>query len=348
MAESNLEIFLTPKDIAELIGMTVQGVHKLLKEHDIESRHQGSRQHKIYPASFKELLRIKKFPIPNEVIISHLVKGGVGKTTVVHALAARASAFGLRTLMVDLDQQANLSSSFGVHSRPKIDPTILEVYLSHEKSNKITINDAIIKLTDFLHIIPSNLSLANLDLALIQATENLERLFIEMFAPIRNQYDLIFIDCPPALSRVTSAAHCFATKILMPVNMDKFSLEGLDLTIEHHKLLSRKFKVNAKIHVIINKFDARQKLGFEVINQLSTDHQQSLCETYISVSKQIDNSIASNECIWNQSQGKNVALEDFNNLLIEILGLSSWKNRRPLNQPGVTQRPQKKEIVANA
>ena len=348
MSSPNLEIFLTPKDIVELIGMTVQGVHKLLKEHGIESRNQGSRQHRIYPTSFKELLQIKRFPIPKEVIVAHLVKGGVGKTTVVHALAARASAFGLRTLMVDLDQQANLSSSFGVHSRPKVDLTMLEVYLNHEKGIKTKINEAIIKLTDFLHIIPANLSLANLDLALIQATENLERLFMEMFSPISEDYDVIFIDCPPALSRVTSAAHCFATKILMPVNMDKFSLDGLDLTIDHHKLLSRKFKVNAKIHVIINKFDARQKLGFEVINQLSTEYQQSLCETYISVSKQIDNSIASNECIWNNSLGKNVALEDFNNLLIEILGLSSWKNRRQIDQQGVVKSPQRKEIVANA
>lgn len=327
MEHAPVDLFLTPKDIADLLGMTVQGVHKILKDQGIDSKVPNGRQHRIYPADFRRLIKNKNLPIPSHVIAIHLVKGGVGKTTMVHALASRASALGLRTLVLDLDQQANLSTSFGIYSRPKHDPTILDVHMGQMGSKKVRIQDAIVKVTDFLHVIPSNLSLANLDVAIIQGTENLGRLFSDMFKPVRNDYDLIFIDCPPSLSRVTSAAHCFASKILMPVNMDRFSLDGLDLTLDHVALLKKKFSAKAEVHVVINKFDARQKLGFEIINQLTSEHKDILCETYISTSKQIDNSVAGGECLWNPSSGKNSALEDFHNLLVEIFALDRWKNR---------------------
>ena len=100
--------------------------------------------------------------------------------------------------------------------------------------------------------------------------------------------------------------------------------------------------------MVINKFDARQKLGFEIINQLASEHKDMLCETYVSVSKQIDNSVAANECLWNPSSGKNSALEDFNNLLVEILGLATWKDRKSVTARGSSNRLNSRgESVAN-
>lgn len=340
------DLFLTPRDISELLGMTVQGVHKLLKDNGIESKVPNGRQHRIYPASFRRIIQLKKLAVPSEIVAVHLVKGGVGKTTLVHALAARASALGFKTLMLDLDQQANLTTSFGVLSRPKHDPTILDVHVGTLNGKKIRVKDAIVEITDFLHLIPANLSLANLDVAIIQGTENIGRLFADLLGPIRANYDLIFIDCPPSLSRVTSAAHCFATKLLLPVNTDRFSLDGLALTLENLELLKRKFSADPDLHVVINKFDARQKLGFEIINELASEHKDILCETYVSVSKQIDNSIAANECLWNPGHGKNVALEDFNALLLEVFGLDSWKDRKASRQASAL--PRGREVAANA
>ncbi len=328
MENVTADLFLTPKDIGNLFGMTIQGVHKLLKENEIKSRSTQSKQHRIYPEAFRQLLKIKDLNLPNAVISVHLVKGGVGKTTLVHALASRASALGCKTLMIDLDQQANLTSSFGVQCRPKIDPTILDLYMGRMENKAVSAKDLIVKITPYLHIIPSNLSLANLDVAMIQGTENIGKFFADMFKPIRKDYDLIFIDCPPSLSRVTSAAHCFSDKIILPVNMDRYSLDGLDLTLDHLTVLSRKFKVAATLQVVINKFDARQKLGYEIIGELNEQHKDILCETYVSVSKQIDNSVAANQCIWNPGLGKNFALDDFNNLLVEILGLKIWAERK--------------------
>ena len=148
---------------------------------------------------------------------------------------------------------------------------------------------------------------------------------------------------------MTSAAHCYADKILLPVNTDRFSLDGLELTLEHLALLQKKFRAKAELHVVINKFDARQKLGFEVINELASEYREMLCEAYITVSKQIDNSIAANECLWSPQQGKNAALEDFNNLLIEVFQMKSWKEQMAGRRKSVggSSHSRKREVVAH-
>src|SRR4051794_6098628 len=120
MQRDKIDLFLTPKDLAELFGITIQGAHKFLKDNKFPTVVQNSR-HKIYPELMRKIIEFKGIAIPQENIVIHIVKGGTGKTTIGHALASRASAYGFRVLMVDLDQQANLSKSFGVYSRPKLD-----------------------------------------------------------------------------------------------------------------------------------------------------------------------------------------------------------------------------------
>jgi len=324
MQTSKLDLYLTPKDLSELFGITVQGVHKFLKDNKFPTEITNSR-HKIYPDVMRRILEFKQFPIPRLTIVIHIVKGGTGKTTLTHALASRASALGLRVLVIDGDQQANLSKSFGVYSRPRVDVTLLEVYNGRLNDRKVTIEDAVVKLTDFLHIIPANLGLANLDLSIIQGTENIGNFFNEMLAPIRNQYDLVFFDCPPSISRVTSAACCFADHVILPINADPYSIEGLQLSIEHLLAIHGKFNKSAQLSIVMNKFDARQKLAFSLLNQLMhSDFKEYLCDTYISTSKEFDNAIADGKCLWNSKAGKNPALEDVNSLLVEVLDLKQW------------------------
>ena len=325
MKTIDLDLFVTPIELASLLKISVQALYKQLKDNNISTRN-GNGRHKIYPGEMRRFLEIKKLFIPKSIIALHIVKGGVGKTTLVHALASRASAYGFKTLMVDLDQQANLTTSFGIYTQPKKDPTILDVI----GGSKCPIQDTIIPITDFLHIVPSNLNIANLDLQLIHGNENIGNFFNHLFQPVLDDYDLIFIDCPPSLSRVTAAAHCFANQILMPVNTDRFSIDGLELTLDHLSSLQSKFELETKINIVINKFDARQKiLGNAVIDALTSKYRDFLLESYISVSKQIDNNIAAHKSIWASTPSKNAALEDLNNLFIEIFDLNVWGERNP-------------------
>lgn len=323
MKAINIDLFITPSELASLLKLSVQALYKQLKENNIDTKNAQGR-HKIYPLEMRQFLNLKNLFIPKSVVAVHIVKGGVGKTTLVHALAARASAYGFKTLMVDLDQQANLTTSFGIYAQPKKDLTILDVV-----GDKGDIQDTIIPITDFLHIVPSNLNIANLDLQLIHGNENIEIFFKQLFKPVRNNYDLVFLDCPPSLSRVTAAAHCFADQILLPVNTDRFSVDGLELTLDHLSSMQKKFNLDAKLNIVINKFDARQKiLGNAVLDALTNKYRDFLLESYISISKQIDNNVAAHKSIWESKPSKNPALEDFNDLLIELFDLNRWSERK--------------------
>lgn len=319
------DLFLTPAELASICDVSVQWLYKMLKEHEIQTRVIGNR-HKIYPRDMRKFLEAKKLPIPTGVFTVHVVKGGVGKTTLVHGLASRASTLGLRTLMIDLDQQANLSSSFGIYTTPKKDPTLVEVHAGNLNGKVVTIRDVIHQVTDFLHIIPANLNVANLDIQLMQGTENIGSFFRDLIQPVRHEYDLIFFDCPPSLSRVSTAAQCYADQIVIPVNIDRFSIDGLELTLDHLSSIQQKFRLKTELHIVINKFDARQKiLGNAVVGALVEKYKDLLAESYISISKQIENCIAAHQCIWSARSPRNHALEDMGNLLSELLHIDQWK-----------------------
>ncbi|MGA1546986.1 MAG: AAA family ATPase [Flavobacteriaceae bacterium] len=319
----DLGLYLQQKEVASLLGITPQSVSKLIREHHIETYKKGNRLQLVLPDGFREILSLKRLNLASGVIAVHIVKGGVGKTTLVHSLASRAVALGHRVLMVDLDQQGNLSHSFGVWPKLGIDPTLLNVYEGEIKGRAVSIEDTIVELTNDLHIIPANLSLASFDGQLTVSTENLGSLFEEMFAPIRDNYDLIFIDAPPALSKITAAVHCFVDTLIMPVNADAFSLEGLQLTMDHLDMMRKKFRVNPEISIVLNKFFSQHKMTIEVLKVLSENYGEHLAETFIAGTKKIENSIASNSCVWTD-RVRNNALEDMDAYLSELLGLEQW------------------------
>ncbi len=321
----DLGLYLYQKDVADLLGITPQGVNKIIKEHGLPTLARGGRVQVVPPATFRALLDLKGIQPYRGKIGIHIVKGGVGKTTLVHGLASRSVALGHKVLMVDLDQQGNLSHSFGVWPQLGKDPTLLNVYDKNLNGKPITIKNAIVHLTPNLHLIPANLSLANLDSALLMGTENLGNLFKEIFTPVENDYDVIFLDCPPALSKVTAAVHCLVDKIVMPVNADAFSIEGLQLTHEHLAQMKKKFGAKPELKIVLNKFHAQHKMTLEVLKALSDNFSQHLSQYFISATKQIENSLAEGQCVWT-ARSKNSALEDMHNFLVDLMGLDRWKD----------------------
>lgn len=342
-----MDLYLKSKEAALLYGVTQQGLYKFLRDNGLKTVFSEQKQHKLYPELMRQIAEVRGFKFPDQKIFSvQSTKGGIGKTLLSHALASRASMFGLRVLIVDLDHQANLTSSFNVVCRPKLEPTLTEVFNGTFKGQPFAIPDAIIKLTDFLHLIPANMLLSKLDGQIMSSNENLGKLFKKIFSPIIKNYDLILFDCPPALTRTVSAAHAFATDALIPVNADKFSMDGMELTIDHCQELAQNFGSNARIHIVINFFDAREKLGLAVLKHLSEKFPENLCDTYIGVSKELDNAFAANRSIWGRKT--NPALEDLNKLAIELFDLESWKFKDPIKEMSQNSIPLARGVEANA
>ena len=109
------------------------------------------------------------FKYPNAIISFQIVKGGVGKTSLSFCLAVRASHYGARVLAIDLDQQGNLTRSFNVEASDK--PVWLNLF-----RDKVPVENAIVELSDNLHLIPSNLNNSRLDTELTQSSTNLKDL----------------------------------------------------------------------------------------------------------------------------------------------------------------------------
>jgi chromosome partitioning protein len=323
-----MDLYLTPAEVAELLGISVQAVHKICKENGIETQAKGERNHKVYPTALEQLLRLRGITKKTKKVFTiHTLKGGVGKSTLCHALGTRASAYGFKTLCIDLDKQANLTNSFGISDDDEMF-TMLELYEKYYADKKsYNYKEALFEITPYLHLIPARLELANLDLAVQMKAHNPSKLFANLLDAARDDYDLIIFDLPADFNRITMSAHVFSDLALIPINMDTFSIKGLKLTQTHIDYVKREYGGKGEFKVIINKFDARNTLSFELMADLKMLYKdsESLCSKVIPVSKPIETALANGESIWNLSRSKVQALEGFEGVLFDLLEMNSWK-----------------------
>ena len=148
-------------------------------------------------------------------------KGGVGKTTSTVNLAASVALKGQKVLLMDIDPQGNATSGLGVNKR-ELETSSYDVIV-----NALPIEKAILK-TEFdnLWVLPSNMNLAGAELELVDMKHR-ESKIKNAVAPIKADFDFIFLDCPPSLGLITLNALCAADTVLVPIQCEYYALEGL-------------------------------------------------------------------------------------------------------------------------
>ena len=188
-------------------------------------------------------------------------KGGVGKTTTVVNLAAALTDMGLRVLVCDFDPQANATSGLGVDKR-KVKHTSYSLII--EKS---TAQQAILH-TEFADVIPSSADLAGAGVELI-SFDHRERQLRKALEPVREKYDMIFIDCPPSLEMLTLNGLIAADGILIPVQCEYFALEGLSDLMATLRSVKRKLNPCLDIFgVVLTMFDGRTNFSTQVAQEV--------------------------------------------------------------------------------
>ncbi len=200
-------------------------------------------------------------------------KGGVGKTTATVNLAACfAAEERLKTLIVDLDPQANATTSLGYDTRT-LDGSIYDALLRDTDLDGIILPTAV----EGLHILPSNLDLAGAEIELVP-TFNRERCLQSIISSIEDKYDVILIDCPPSLGLLTVNGLTAAEEVIVPVQTEYFSLEGLAQLVKTIGLVQKSLNPELRLtKVILSMYDARTKLSREVAKEVRAHYGDKVC-----------------------------------------------------------------------
>lgn len=218
-------------------------------------------------------------------------KGGVGKTTTAMALGAALASKGKRVLLIDLDPQGNLSSYLGYESDGGI--TIHELIVAGAAGREINVASCIRRSdAEQLDYIPATLALGDSDSALQVAIGKERVLYRCLQAPAFGNYDYAVIDCRPALDNLTLNALSASDVVIVPVQMQKFALDGLDALFNSMRMIQRLINPGLKLGGILRTMRDNTNMTESVDAYLAERYGDSLYHTSIRRSVEAANSTA--------------------------------------------------------
>lgn len=203
-------------------------------------------------------------------------KGGVGKTTTTINLSSCLAEKGKKVLVVDLDPQGNATSGLGI-DKNSLENTIYEVL-----RNECSLEECIIQEQyENLSVLPANRNLAGAELELI-TQDNMQFMVKEKLDTIKEQYDFILIDCPPALGMLTVNSMTAADSVLVPIQCEFYALDGLSQLIYTIDLIKQSLNPELQIDgVVFTMYDSRNNLSLQVVENVKENLNQNIYKTLI-------------------------------------------------------------------
>ncbi len=203
-------------------------------------------------------------------------KGGVGKTTTAINLAASLAVLEHKTLVTDVDPQANATSGLGIDSK-QVNNSIYECMIGNLASQDVIHQTELA----YLDIIPSHINLVGAEVEMINFDRREERMR-DALAPLKDIYEYIIVDCSPSLGLLTINALTAADSLIIPIQCEYFALEGLGKLLNTIKIIQTRLNPNLEIEgLLMTMYDPRLRLSNQIVEEVRTHFYSMVFETII-------------------------------------------------------------------
>lgn len=203
-------------------------------------------------------------------------KGGVGKTTTAINMAAYCADFGKKVLLIDLDSQGNATTGLGF-SKSALKKSVYNVLIEDEK----IVNNILPTQVKYLDILPANVDLTGAEVDLVYK-RNREHILKTVLESVKNNYDYIFIDCPPSLGLLTVNAWVASDSIIIPLQSEYYALEGVSQLMNTIAMVRQHLNPKLVIEgVVITMYDGRALIAKQITSEIKKFFKNKLYEIII-------------------------------------------------------------------
>lgn len=203
-------------------------------------------------------------------------KGGVAKTTTAVNLSAWLSLMGQKVLLVDIDPQGNASTGVGL-DKQEIELCIYDVLINDVPVREVIVPCAVEK----LYLIPATIELAGAEVELVGVADR-EKILKKALEEIKQEYDYIFIDCPPSLGMLTLNALTAADSVLIPIQCEFYALEGLGQLMNTIQMVQQQLNSSLYLEgVLLTMFDGRTNLSIQVVDEIKKHFREKVYRSIV-------------------------------------------------------------------
>ncbi len=203
-------------------------------------------------------------------------KGGVGKTTTAVNMSAYCADLGKRVLLVDIDSQGNATTGLGF-SKSALKKSVYNVLIEDDK----VVNNILPTQVKLLDLLPANVDLSGAEVDIVYK-RNRERVLKMALDKVRDDYDYIFIDCPPSLGLLTINAWVASDSIIIPIQSEYYALEGVSQLMNTISLVKHHLNPNLLIEgVVITMYDGRALIAKQITAEIKKFYKNKLYEIII-------------------------------------------------------------------